>query len=176
MFNLAAGRKRTVLLLAIQSACVAQFAILTYDPSHLIPSEKDWRAGEQLVERLASIDGPVLLPSHAYLAGQAGKAIYMQGNATGDIFRGREGPIRSRLIQEYADAIRTQTFDAIILEPSGLLSWTHFWPLFREDIGASYVPRDPIIERDDVFWTVTGARSRPEIYLVPRRSTAEPRP
>ena len=90
-----------------------------------------------------------------YLAGMAGKAIYMQGNAGGDVFRGREGPIRTKLIQEYTEAFRGRKFQALGLDTSsGLLTWSAFWPLFGREIAATYERGDSLFESIEVFGNV----------------------
>jgi 4-amino-4-deoxy-L-arabinose transferase-like glycosyltransferase len=164
-------RTRRTLALLTRSALIVQFALLAYRPSPLIPPPGDVTAGEGIVRTLAGIDGDVLVPFHAYLADRAGKGGFASGNAGGDVLRADEASIGRALADETRQAIRSRRFGAIVLDESEspLVYWTQFGPLFRSDILENYVARSRLLEGKDAFWTRSGAKTRPQLLLVPRK-------
>lgn len=155
-------RRRPVAALVVYGLCLIQFAMLAHDPRRQIPSERDRRAGERLVETIRSFEGEVLVVDHGYLAGLAGKRASAQWMAIGDVLRAGEGPVRDDLQQEILGAIRERRFAAIIVDED--------W--FQEDLEAHYELRGSAFDDDAVFWTRTGYRTRPERIYVPRRADA----
>ncbi|HSP06789.1 MAG TPA: glycosyltransferase family 39 protein, partial [Acidobacteriota bacterium] len=53
--------------------CVAQFALLSYNPFTRIPTAADRKAGDELIRKLSQIEGDVLIPYHGYYSVLAGK-------------------------------------------------------------------------------------------------------
>jgi hypothetical protein len=152
------ARRRPAAALVIYGLCLIQFAMLAHDPRRQIPSERDRRAGERLVETIRCFEGEVLVVRHGYLAGLAGKRASAQWMAIADILRAREGPVRDGIEREIEDAIRERRFAAIIVDRD--------W--YEEDLEAHYELRGRAFDDDDVFWTRTGLRTRPERIYVPR--------
>lgn len=158
-----------LLEIGVLSAMLLQFALLGYDPSRLVPSRDDLEAGHELVRTVAKIEGEVLIPFHPYLADRAGKRAYLAGNACGDMFRAGERSISSSLVADVRRAIHAQQYEVIILDDSFLNYWTGFWPTFKDDIEVYYSPHRRVFARDDVFWPIAGAPTRPELILTPRK-------
>ncbi len=158
------------------AASLFQLALLAYDPRPQIPAEGDRAAGAEVVDLLKGASGEVFIPLHAYLAGMAGKRIYLQGNAGIDSLRAGDTRVRDMLVTNLDEAIREQRFDLIILDKSGLLSWNRLGPLIRGSLEASYEESGPVFESRKVFWPVTGARTRPEVIWRPRKSGPALRP
>jgi hypothetical protein len=149
-------------------ACLAQFALLAYNPQRQIPTQEDRAAGWEVVSALEKTPGEVLLPLHAYLAGMAGKRIYLQGNGGIDCLRTTDNPVKEELVVAIREAIRSRKFALIVLDSHGLLQWNNFTSIFQADIEANYSRSGRLLEEGDVFWPVTGAGTRPEERWVPR--------
>jgi hypothetical protein len=141
--------------------CLVQFFSLLYNPLHQIPSAADRAAGEELVRRVRAIEGDVMVVSHGYLGSMAGKTgcadlilreILKSGNEA------RVAPLRS----EIEDSIRGARFKAILVD-------NERWD-FMEDLRKRYTCAGPFFSDESVFWTVTGARRRPERLCLPRDS------
>ncbi len=158
-----AGRSRAApwLAAAVQLAMAAQLALLVYDPRPFVPSRADRESGHDLVGSLARIPGDVLVPNHPYLATLAGKPSFAHDNAIADVLRGVRCDARSRLEREVVSAIRARRFEAVIVDEEA--------NFLAGYLAGSYVPVARVIPRPDVFWTVTGARMRPEWRLAPVR-------
>jgi hypothetical protein len=71
--------------LAVGGALAAQLAVRFYDLERWIPDEGTRQAGERLVALIASIDGPVLIPSHPFYAVLAGKEPMYQAMGIPDV-------------------------------------------------------------------------------------------
>jgi hypothetical protein len=118
---------------------------------------------------LESIEGDVLVPFHAYLAQRAGRGAWMAGNAGGDVLRGPPSEVAERYVRSFERLIEEQRFAAIVIDGSAIDRWSAFMPRWGEALERSYEVGGRAFERNDVFWPVTGARTRPEWVLVPRR-------
>jgi hypothetical protein len=144
----------------VHGLCVAQFALLAYDPRTQIPDARDRRAGQELVAKLGDMEGEVLVVHHGYLPGLAGKSTSAQWMALMDVLRGDASPVRERLDEAIRSAIHQQRYTAIIIDDT--------W--YSDELEASYRLSGPAFEDDDVFWPRTGQPLRPERIYV-RRST-----
>ena len=110
---------------------------------------------EELVRRLASVDGDVWVPRHPYLsklAGKSGFAHYM--TLVEVIVKTAESEARSRLIEEVETAIRERRFEWILVDAD--------WDRTNEWVQPHYEWTQSVFPEDDVFWPVTGLRVRPE--------------
>jgi dolichyl-phosphate-mannose-protein mannosyltransferase len=144
---------------AAAALLLVQFGLLAYDPRRFLPSAADRRAGDELVRRIASLPGDVLIPEHGYLALYAGKPVHAHWMALFDVIRG-DPAIGQPLVAEIREAIRSQRFSALLLA-------TDLW--FDQDIHQSYQPAGHLIEEPGRFLPVIGWKSRPE-WLFVRRS------
>jgi 4-amino-4-deoxy-L-arabinose transferase-like glycosyltransferase len=144
---------------AMALAMLVQLALLSYDPRPFVPTGADREAGRALVGSMAKIPGEVLVPNHPYLAVLAGKPSFAHDNAIADVLRGIRGDARSGLEREIVTAIRAHRFAAVVVDEEA-----NFLAGYLERF---YVPAERVFLRPDVFWTVTGARMRPEWRLVP---------
>jgi len=143
--------------------CIIQFALLYYNPIQQIPTQKDLEAGYGLVETLRQIEGDVYIPSHGYLAVYAGKKSFAHTVAVNDIrglYGGKPKKDAGELNKDLFKAIRQHRFGAIILDGRRRL--------FERDIRKYYRRGGPVFRQRNVFWTVTGKRTRPQIMYVPR--------
>jgi 4-amino-4-deoxy-L-arabinose transferase-like glycosyltransferase len=139
--------------------CLAQFASLVYNPTPLLPGEKDLRAGTEFVGTMSRIEGDILLPYHGFLPRLAGKKSCAHAMALFDVMRGDTGEFGAQLREEIAQAIRERRFAAIILDSE----WC------PEDLGEYYIDKGLVFEDKTVFWPVSGVKMRPEHIYVPRQ-------
>lgn len=105
---------RPALAAAFSLACLAQLALLFYDPRQQLPSRSDRRAGDGLVALLRSFDGEVLLPEFGYLAGLAGKRVYTHSIAAWDVMRSKNRQLGQELWRDLRSAVREDRFSAIL--------------------------------------------------------------
>ncbi len=162
-----------VLLLA-----AAQFVKLVYDPRTVLPTARDERAGQDMLALLRSYPGDVFVAGGSYYPALVGKPTFANWGAIVDsgglwdtnldVQRGQQPDPRRRIIlDELNAAVVSQRFDAIILDDtSGTGPWDVYWknllePYYRFDRGVFAEP--------DVFWTVSGGPTRPQLVYVPNR-------
>jgi hypothetical protein len=148
-----------------------QFAQLAYIPSAQVPTAGDIKAGNQLVARIAQIDGDVLIPRHGYLTALAGKRGYAHWSPITNILRSGGEPASSLLRQEISGAIDKKRFAAVILDDlnwipceaknQDLLSW------MACTVEKRYGKPDTLFEDAFVFFPRTGVRTRP-MYMYYR--------
>jgi 4-amino-4-deoxy-L-arabinose transferase-like glycosyltransferase len=141
-------------------AAIIQFLALIYNPLKQVPSQKDLETGRSFINQVAQIQGEILVPYHGYLPAMAGKATHALEIAIEDILRAHDGPVKTKLVQEIEQAIRSQRFSAIIVDDP---AW-----LFHDDIDKYYVLYGRVFDDDTAFWPVTGMRTRPELIYIPK--------
>ncbi len=156
---LAGARGRTLLIAGVYLLCITQFLRLAYDPIMQVPTLADRRAGEEIVSAMKAIPGDVYMPYHGYLPVMAGKRSYAHAMAIFDVTRGRGQGAKDSLIGEVIGAIREQRFAAVITDTDVFA---------QPDLDAYYL-RNPIDLADDIFYPVTGMRTRPKYLCRPRR-------
>jgi hypothetical protein len=157
-------KRRPWLPLVVFGLCLVQLGMLRYDVSRQIPSERDRRAGERVVEIIRGFDGEVLVPYHGYLPELAGKSGSGQWMAIADVLRGDEGRLEEALETEIRDAIITRRFDAIIVDRD---DW------YAQELATAYELSEDLFDDRGTFMTRTGDRMRPEKVFVPRRAVAQ---
>jgi hypothetical protein len=149
----------------VYAAWILQFGLLLYNPRAQIPRSADADAGRSLVRILSEVQGDVLIPSHGYLAVMAGKESHAHLMAIRDVTRGRGGEKKELLIGEILDELGGRRFGAVVLDAASFgedPSDRKWQDLLERDYEK---PRD-LFEERDVFWTVTGLRTRPERMFV----------
>ena len=151
--------KKDFIKINIYLLYIIQFFSLIYSPSDQIPTQQDLRAGRKVVGSLAQIEGDILIPYHSYLPTSAGKRSFAHQGGMWDILRSDEGDIKTKLVDEIAQAIAEKRFSAIILDDD---DW------FTADIEKNYERHGQVFENDFVFWPVTGFETRPEIIYFPK--------
>ena len=152
--------ERAKLGLFVYGVCVAQLALLAYDPRKQLPTREDRAAGQAVVERLAEVDGEVFAQCQGYLAVLAGKRSCAHAMAVEDVLRSGTAPWDA-LREEIARAIREKRFAAIVAERE---VWT-----FAREVEANYVRGEPLFEDGGVFLPVTGHPLRPEFIWLPKK-------
>jgi hypothetical protein len=155
-------RKRSASL-ALAVAVVAQFALLRYDPRALVPTERDERAGRELLERVSRVEGDVLVVHHGFLAARAGKPPCFHHMAAADVIRAG-GSVAAELALAIDGAVATERYSAIVLDAGP------FRDEFTTQLRAHYVEGDPPFAELGVFTTRVGMRTRPQTWWVRRAS------
>jgi 4-amino-4-deoxy-L-arabinose transferase-like glycosyltransferase len=150
--------KRKLMEIGVYLVCIIQFLILTYNPQRQVPGKEDVEAGRVLIATMSQIPGEVLMPYHGYLPTLAGKRSHAHHQAISDIMVGDDGPIKDKLYDQITQAVGRQRFDALILDS----------PWFPELTEKYYRPDRMLFDHPDVFWTVTGMRTNPQIICLPR--------
>jgi len=137
-----------------------QFASLVYYPPYLIPSSADREAGENLIRHIAETGGDVWLTHHGYYTGAAGKGEWASLLALKNVLRVLPPDRADTLIAEFDAAIKHRKFAAVIVDE-------YQYPLTQLGLDRYYHRSAPVFASDDVFWPVTGRRTRPEWIYTP---------
>lgn len=142
--------------IAFYLVAILQLGLLSYNPANFIPGKEDQRAGQDLVRQIREIDGPVLIPRHGYLAALASKKSTAHEMAMNDVLKGdREGGGRA-LFSEIEHALESRKYGAIIVDYNWL----------QPDVEKFYKKKRIIFADPNLFWPVTGARTRPEFIYT----------
>jgi len=145
----------------ILAACAAQFVLLNFDVRAQIPTPADRAAGQAMVEKLRSVPGDVLIPSHNYLARAAGKAVFAHEVALMEV----QGGFSDRVFVPNADleaSLRREVangrFGAVIMDSKHPM-WQPVYEAYQSE------PLVYLHERD--FMPVTGLPTRPRTLWTP---------
>ena len=155
-----------------------QFVKLVYDPRTVLPTARDERAGQEMLALIRSYPGDVFVAGGSYYPAMVGKPTFANWGAIVDssglwdtdldVQRGkRPDPRRRIILDELEAAVASRRFDAVILDDtSGTGPWDTYW----NSLLAPYYRFDRIIFAEpDVFWTISGGPTRPQLVYVPRQ-------
>ncbi len=154
--------RRHLLTGTVWGLCLAQFAMLAYNPARWIPTPADRAAGDRVVQSLSVMDGDIFVPCSSYLAEMAGKTAHAHLQEIIDITL-VDDEWAARVRQSARDALQSQRFSAII--PCRL------HPEFLEAAGLArtYVATGSLFEpADRAFLTPVAVPLRPEVIYRPR--------
>lgn len=151
---------------ALWAAAALQFAVLLFDPLAHVPTRADAAAGTRLVATIASLGGDVIVPSHPYLVVRAGGRAHTHSMAIGELSLGGETAFGRELKARWRQALCERRFSAVLLDGA--------FP-FLPELKAAYREERRLNELGDAFFTVSGARTRPEVLYLPR-ATLDPPP
>lgn len=139
---------------------LVQLFLLFYDPRQQVPTARSRETGNQLVSLMAAVPGDVFLPQHGYLPALAGKQTFAHSMAVYDITRAGNAADRDRLLNEFHQAVVDRKFGAVIVDRVD--------PWFSEDLARAYRRSGHLVSDAEIFWPVTGLRTRPEWIYLPR--------
>ena len=159
------GRYANAAAALLYVVCIAQFALLKYDPYKQLPSAADLIAGEEFVRTVARIEGDVFIPNHPYLAVMAGKKPFALSICLRDVWRGDTGIIPSILLQNLEFAIHGRKFAAIILDGPGF----SLLPFSALQLDQYYEKSGSFLTDKRVFVPVTGWPAKPAQIYTPRK-------
>lgn len=151
--NLSEAQHSKTYELCMLLICIIQFAMLFYPPLDQLPSKADSKAGDAFISLLKDTKGEVFVPYHGFLPVLAGKKTYSHTMAMHDVLRSRKSDIRRKFHDTVSRAIRNKQFEIIILDE----------PWFIEDIKENYFLSGTVFANDDVFYPVSGFKTRPEL-------------
>ncbi len=145
--------------IAVPILVLLQLLTLIYSPRVYIPRARDRTAGENLVQRVRGLKGDVYIPFHPYLAERAGKEESAHVGAVADVVRGDPKGWGLYIRTAVRQGIRNRVYGVIILDTPGRI----FIDEDTERLVHDYY-RGPlrIFREEDVFFPVTGWRTRPE--------------
>jgi len=158
----------------LYTLCLLQFAELARTPfsslnrAVLLPTTQDERAGQEVVRRIAAIDGEVFVPCHGYLAGMAGKRSYAHLQEIEDVLGSGNVDLATAIRAEIATAFEQRRFSAVI--PCSL----YMSDLDTLGLSRFYVMQEALFEPRDRRFAVGERRVRPESVYVPRERSTDP--
>ena len=151
----------TAIKIFVFIVCIAQFHSLVYNPFDQLPSKQDLKAGDAFIKTLKEIKGEVFIPFHGYVSSLAGKNTHAHWMAIADVLRGNDEEKKKKLCQQLVDVINSKQFEAIIIDNDiGEI---------KNEISQNYIFSSKVFNSKNVFWPVTGSKTRPEsIYKISR--------
>ncbi len=144
----------------IYQLCIIQFVLLMYHPFLYVPTQKDKAAGAEFIKMMSEMDRDPFVPCHGYLPTLAGKDSYAHAMAIYDLTRGDDGTVKQTLLNDIRNAIRDDRFSAIIAD-----SFLPNRRWFMRVLDGFCVTERPVFDDQEVFWTVTGKKARPETII-----------
>jgi hypothetical protein len=102
--------------LALAGALLAQLALLVYPITAQIPTAADRTAGTQLIARLRTLPGPVIVLRHPWYATLAGKGTFAQEEAIGDVLRSDSTRGSRPLKASLSTALTKDDIQAVVLD------------------------------------------------------------
>jgi len=151
MANALPAPRRGAMRLFLAICAAAQLWMLHYDPIKLIPTKRDVRAGEALIETLRAIDGEVWVLGPGYLAPRAGKKSYAHEWAIKDVLNFGGGDPGRDLTRDILRAIRSRRFAAVLTETEYL----------EKELSSGYHDDGEPIADKRAFFARTGTPTRP---------------
>jgi len=100
--------------IAVHLVALAQIAILSYDPRQAVPSLRDKALSDEVLARLRSIDGGILVMDDRYFARLLGKPSIGLDYSLVDVLQDRSSPVTAKLRESIIDALRTRQFDGVV--------------------------------------------------------------
>lgn len=152
---------RSSLICAVLLLGVVQFAGLAYDPWAHLPTEADRAAGAAFVERLAAVEGEVLLFAHGHYATLAGKPQAALGWLMNLVY-GEPTAEKEAFFEHVRAAIASGRFSVIVTDNAFFLHEPF------QEVLATYYESTPIRFEGAAFVPVTGAPVRPLVWHVRR--------
>lgn len=133
-----------------------------WEPSRYVPTDADRAAGQQVLDRIASYPGQVLMPHSPYYPVMVGKEPSFHLIALWDVSHEfTPFPEAEAMLEE---AIRNQAWDAVILAS----------PRFGHGLERSYRSAAAIRLPAKDFFPKTGWRARPRLVWEPRKDGFAP--
>jgi 4-amino-4-deoxy-L-arabinose transferase-like glycosyltransferase len=143
----------------VQLLVLVQFALLAYDPRAQLPTAADKAAGDRILELISRTDGPVFMPFHSYLPALAGKEVYANRSGIKGILDDESHPQRAKLSKSLNEALTSRYFSLVIVDNN---------TVFDKELQEHYTRIPFVYEDNDTFIPVTGVRTRPMRFCVPK--------
>jgi hypothetical protein len=109
--------------LVATAAIAVQLIVLAYPVGAQIPSARDRVAGAELMAKLQTLPGPVLVIRHPWYGTLAGKGNFAQGEAISDALRS-QAPRGARILRaSLPDALDRYHVNAVVLDGNSAPAW-----------------------------------------------------
>ncbi len=146
---------------------VIQLELLSFGQMDAVPKPADRRAGDAMLKILGDKPWPIWMTASSYypvLVGQGDPTAHSQ--ALVDVFKGKNGPGRRRLMKEILTAIRAKEYKTIVLDRADGFLPTEI----GREIRKNYEYGGQLMSRQGpaAFWPKGGAAIRPEQIWHPR--------
>jgi len=109
-------RRGPLLAIAAVAAIAIQLLILPYKPASAIPTATARAAGAQLMARLRSLPGPVLILAHPWYGTLAGKGSFAQSDAIAEVLRSHAPRGASELRAALRGSLNRYHVQAVVLD------------------------------------------------------------
>jgi 4-amino-4-deoxy-L-arabinose transferase-like glycosyltransferase len=107
--------RETIIKAALTLVAVAQFAVLSYRPSTIIPNAAWTARHDQFINCLQSLPQPVLNTRSGYVWRSAGTERVAHESAVADVLRAGDRAERTKLLEEMGSRLTDQYYGALIL-------------------------------------------------------------
>ena len=162
LFSIARRQGSNRIYLVVLATLLVQLVMLRYDVRAQIPKKRDTVAGAQLVQKIRTMKGRLLSPSHDYLLTRAGKRGHAHMMPIWETWASEPSRGRSKLINEFKQAVAQQRFSAVLVDEHNFIA-----KKLHKIIKAHYKRKESLPRLAD-FVPVTGLRSRPRAIYVPK--------
>lgn len=155
--------KRDYLIVFLNLIVIAQFLAVVYDPGLQLPSEKDYLAGKEFIEKVKRQEGVILIPGNTYTYYKlSGKNNFAHIELINDLFEHNEY-YGKKVMNDFRNKLENHHFSAIY---ANKLFIEHF-PFFK----LYYTEEKQIFNDESSFKTKTGHIMRPEWIFLPKTNT-----
>ncbi|MGH2913983.1 MAG: glycosyltransferase family 39 protein [Solirubrobacteraceae bacterium] len=110
------GRHGRIAAPLLAAAVLLQLGLLAYPIDAQIPTAANRAAGNQLIARLRTLPGPVIVLRHPWYATLAGKGTFAQEEAIGDVLRSAATRGARTLHASLRDALNANHVQAVVLD------------------------------------------------------------
>ncbi|MCX5896492.1 MAG: glycosyltransferase family 39 protein [Proteobacteria bacterium] len=153
------GYRLSIMEICMYTICIAQFAVLLYNPFEQIPEKEDLEAGKNFINLIAQIEGDILVTNHGFLPVLAGKKSFFHEASIMDLFYDTHSPTVAQFKNQLSKALQEKKFSAIIID--------YRWPnSFPPEALKYYTLQGKLI---NVFITFTGWRMGPSFIYTPKK-------
>lgn len=157
--GLLAGRCGRVVPALLGATLLLQLGLLVYSLGAQIPTAADHAAGTQLIARLRTLPGPVIVLRHPWYATVAGKGNFAQEEAIGDVLRAAATRGARALRASLHGALAADDVRAVVLDGS---FDTHFFGAeLRRDFRLAPEPITP-----SSLYPLTDVRTAPRLLYL----------
>jgi hypothetical protein len=157
--GLADRREGRITSALLGATLLVQLGLLVYPLGAQIPTAADRVAGTELIARLRSLPGPVVVFRHPWYATEAGKGTFAQEEAVGDVLRSGAPRGRRALSASLGRALDADHVQAVVLDGSWDL---HF---FGAELTREFrLQPEPITPSR--LWPLTDVRTAPTLLYL----------
>ncbi len=132
---------------------------LKFDPDNYIPTKEDVVAGNEILDKMKDVNGPIWISSHGYWQHYIGKSSNAHFMALFDILRGSENQVKSELTKHILNRIDNKYYALIVQDND----------FFIDEVRENYHLIDSLVyPNNSVFTTIAGVHLRPVKVYAPK--------